>query len=129
MHSNEPLTAFLHKKYAQGTAEERRRPDFICGSDNARLVIVELKRPNETITVEHIDQLEDYLVTADDCPPVYGDKHGYLIGTSISPRLEKVLKNRRNIDFISYPGLVEGCNNRYREYLNAIEEATVVART
>lgn len=121
LHSNEPLTNFLKGRYE---GDERVRPDFICADNRADLVIVELKRPSKVITIDDIDQLENYLVTADEFSRQYSDKRGFIIGKSISDHNQKVIENRRNIQFKSYVQLVSDCRRRYQEYLDAIDNAS-----
>jgi hypothetical protein len=121
LHSNEPLTNFLKKKYEEGDSDERKRPDLICAVDKHDLVIVELKRPSHKVEMKDIDQLENYLITTDDyAQPPFGDKKGFLIANEISPHLQKSVDNRKNIEFISYLRLIENCKIRYQQYLDAI---------
>lgn len=123
LRSNEPLTSFLHKKFSKGKPEERDRPDFICSTLEGKLVIVELKRPGHKIGQKDVTQLQNYLITADDFKE-YGDKTGFIIGKSIEPRVQKIVKQIPIIHFVSYSSLVEECNRRYQQYLDAIKDST-----
>lgn len=57
LQANQPLTSFLKKQYPKGAEDERRRPDFICVSNEYTLVIVEIKRPSHEMTMDDIVQI------------------------------------------------------------------------
>jgi hypothetical protein len=61
LHSNEPLTKFLQKEYPKGTREEKKRPDFICVSNERTAVLIEIKRPKNEIVMDDITQVQNYL--------------------------------------------------------------------
>lgn len=123
LHSNEPLTNFLRKRYSESSEDEKRRPDLICCGDSDNLVIVELKRPSHRVTKDDINQLQDYLVTADEYyQPAFRTKQGFIIANEISAHDQKVVENIRNVQFRSYSRLIEDCKKRYQEYLDAIRK-------
>lgn len=123
LHSNEPLTNLLKKKYESANHHERLRPDFICANDKDNLVIVEIKRPSHEITQEDINQLHNYLVAVDDFyQSEFTQKEGYIIGKEISKHNKKYIEGIENMYFKSYTQLVDDCNRRYQEYLDAIEK-------
>lgn len=122
LHSNEPLTNFLKKEYKLATQDERARPDFICASDKSNLVIVEIKRPRHVVTMKDINQIQNYLVTVDEYSPKFTVKNGFIIAKKISGRLQKIVDEIRNVDFKSYVQLVNDCERRYQEYLDAIQK-------
>lgn len=123
LHSNEPLTTFLHKKSSEGTDKERERPDFICANSEDRLVIVELKRPSVKLTKEHVIQLSDYLDTADEfAGDTYSKKAGYLVGNQLSLSDQKFIKKIEGLQYRPYMKLVDDCKRRYQEYIDAVKE-------
>lgn len=119
LRSNQTLKNQIGKRYEKQT--KRKRPDFICADFENKLVIVEIKRPSMPLKREHINQVEDYLVLADEFKN-YTEKQGFLIAQNISPLLEKNLALKPDIKFKSYVTVVDNCKSRYREYLDAIEK-------
>jgi hypothetical protein len=122
LHSNQPITSFLRKEYPQGTAEERKRPDFVCVSNTHTLVLLEIKRPKEEITQSDINQLQNYLATIEEHRQEFASLEGYLIGKTLSSHLQKVLNKIENVKFIPYTKLVDDCKRRYQQYLDAFEK-------
>jgi len=122
LHSNEPLTNFLKKESRTSTRQERLRPDFICASNKHTLVIVEIKRPSHSITIEDINQLQKYLVAVDKYDSKFTEKKGFLIGREISDDNRKIVNDYRSIEFRSYLEIVNECRRRYQEYLDALEK-------
>jgi hypothetical protein len=121
LRSNQTLTNQLGKSYEK--QERNKRPDFICADFEKRLVIVEIKRPSISVKRKHINQLEDYLVLADEFKN-YDEKQGFLIAQNIKPHLRKNLDLKPNISFRSYVDVVDQCKTRYKEYLDAINKET-----
>lgn len=119
LRSNQTLTNQLGKSYEK--QERRKRPDFICADFENRLVIVEIKRPSMAVKREHINQLEDYLVLADEFKS-YNEKQGFLIAQNIKPLLRKNLDLKPNLAFRSYVDVVDQCKTRYKEYLDALNK-------
>ena len=120
LHSNEPLYNFLGQEITNSSPEERQRPDFVCANDTNRLIIVEIKRPSHQVQQRDINQLQNYLATVDSFQQ-FPEKRGYLVARSISDRYRTIVDDIRSIEFISYAQLVDNCNRRYREYIQAIE--------
>lgn len=121
LYSNKPLANFLKKRYTRATKKERLRPDFVCVSNENKLVIVEIKRPSHEIS-QDVTQLQNYLAIVDEYDNRYTTKEGFIIGKNISNHLRKVVKTITNVDFKSYLRLVEDCRRRYQEYLDAFQE-------
>jgi hypothetical protein len=119
LQANETLKNFLEGKCSR--EDEKKRPDFICANDAHQLIIIELKRPKEEVTVKNIDQLEEYLVTSDEFKGDFTSKQGFLIAKCISPKLQKIIAGRMHIQFKSYFNLVDDCKRRYQEYNSAME--------
>jgi len=121
LQSNEPLSNFLNDEFANSTEDEEKRPDFICATSEDRLVIVELKRPSHKIVRADINQLQDYLITAKQFKK-YKEKKGYLIGKQISDRDQSFIDEMKDMEFKSYSTVVEDCNRRYKQYLDALKQ-------
>jgi hypothetical protein len=124
LHANESLTNFLEKEYLRATKEERRKPDFICVSNEHAFVIVEIKRPSHEMTMDDIDQIQDYLATIKEHRPEFVVREAYLVGKTMSPHLQTILENIKNVKFKPYTKLVDDCKRRYQQYLEALETAS-----
>jgi hypothetical protein len=124
LHANEPLTRFLKKEYPKATEEERRKPDFICVSNEYTLVIVEIKRPSHVMTIDDVDQIQDYLATIKEHRPEFVTREAYLVGKTMSSHLQTILENIKNVKFKPYTKLVDDCKRRYQQYLEALEKAS-----
>lgn len=124
LHANEPLTGFLKKQYPEATKDEKRRPDFICVSNEHTLVIVEIKRPNHEMTMDDINQIQNYLATIEEHRPEFATRIGFLIGKTMSAHLQKILDKITNVKFKPYTRLVDECKRRYRQYLDVLESAS-----
>lgn len=124
LHANEPLTNFLKKEYPKATEEEKRRPDFICVSNEHTLVIVEIKRPSHEMTMNDINQIQDYLATTEEHRPEFKVTKGFLVGKTMSDHLQKILDDIANVHFKPYTRLVDDCKRRYQQYLEALEKPT-----
>jgi len=123
LHSNESLKHFLDKECIIPHEEEGLRPDFICASDKSTLVIIELKRPSHEITMKDINQLQAYIVTADNYKGDFSSKQGFIVAKSISSHYQKILKDTtQRMEFKSYVQLIDDCKRRYQEYLDALEK-------
>ena len=62
------------------------RPDFVCGSVDNRLIIMELKRPSHKLVVDDLQQLETYLMVADDYSEKFTSFEAYLVGKRVDSR-------------------------------------------
>src|SRR3990172_5003790 len=67
MHSNATLRTVIGRELAKKDKKfEKKRPDFVCGAVDNKLVIVELKRPSHQLAVDDLNQLERYVVIAEE---------------------------------------------------------------
>ncbi len=105
MHSNEQLRTIVGEEVEK---DPKKRPDFVCGQIDKKIIIIELKRPKHDLAVKDLNQLENYLKIIENHFTDYTSFEGYLVGKSISPDLEKTKKYRSNqfkirtfVDFIS----------------------------
>jgi hypothetical protein len=97
--------------------EGRLRPDFVCGNVEGRLIIIEIKRPSKVLDIDDLNQLETYFAVADRHSTSYTAHEGYLVGKSLSPDLKTRLKFRRGMKVLTYSGLIENTERRYKDYL------------
>ena len=97
-----------------------KRPDFVCGTIDKKLIILELKRPSHTLNVDDLNQLETYSVVAEDHLN-FTSFEGYLVGTKDNEELKRRLKRRSGFRVLHYADIIDGAKSRYKEYLDAIE--------
>jgi len=122
LHSNAPLRKFIgdglpkkDKKY------EKLRPDFVCGTLGKKLIILELKRPSHVLGVEDLNQLELYIVLAEDYSN-FTDYEAYLVGNKKSDELMRRLKHRSNkFKTLTYSDLLQDTKQKYEAFLKTIE--------
>ena len=121
--SNATLRNFIGDEMSKRDEKEygKKRPDFVCGSIDNRLIIVELKRPSKMLIVDDLNQLETYLTIVDSYSTTYGEVQAFLVGNKLSDDLRRHLKYRRQIRVISYSDLIDRTEKRYQEYLRFVE--------
>lgn len=72
MHSNRQLRTVVGDELAKKDKRfEKRRPDFVCGAVDKKLIIIEIKRPSHTLDVDDLNQLEQYVAICQE----YDDSH------------------------------------------------------
>ncbi len=126
MHSNATLRTVVGKELAKRHDDfKKKRPDFVCGSVDRRLIVIEIKRPSRVLQVEDLDQLEEYIVTARE----YLDEprapfEAILVGKRATDDLRKRLDVRgsRAFQVKTYASLIDDTEHRYESYLKALEE-------
>ena len=124
LHSNETLRKiigkeFQKKKYAK---YKERRPDFVCGTVDNKLIIVELKRPSHALQVEDLNQLEEYLSIIEQHDKV-SKFEAYLIGKKVNEDLNRKVKYRGgNFKIRTFTQLISDTEKRYNEYIKTIKE-------
>lgn len=97
------------------------RPDFCCGTVGDKLIILELKKPTHTLTVEDLNQLEKYLVIAEKYKN-FSSSEGYLIGSNIDDELARTLKHRSShFRILFYADIIDNTKQRYTEFLNSLK--------
>ncbi len=122
MHSNRQLRTIVTKQLAKEDRKfERKRPDFVCGTVDKKLIIIEIKRPSHTLNVEDLNQLERYVVL---CQKYDDDLRGYeaiLVGQKASDDLKRTLRLRGSGQKVrTYTQLVDDTERRYADYLTAL---------
>jgi hypothetical protein len=102
--------------------EASRRPDFVCGTVDKRLIIVEIKRPAHPLGIEDLNQLEDYFLIAEKLTDL-GRFEGYLVGREISDDLKSRMRWRGNqFKVLLYSDLVADTERRYKEYVKFLQK-------
>lgn len=97
-----------------------KRPDFVCGTVESRLILLELKRPSHTLSVGDLNQLEAYTVVAEDYKN-FSSYEGYLVGTQEDAELRRYLKRRSGFRVLHFADIIERTRTRYRDFLKAID--------
>jgi len=120
MHSNEALRTLVGEHMAKEDKRyERARPDFVCGTVDRRLVIIEIKRPSHTLDVPDLNQLERYLVLCSKYDTGHKSINAYLVGQRQTDDLRNTLKFRQGLHVRTYSDLLADTERRYKDYLNA----------
>jgi hypothetical protein len=122
MHSNATLRTVIGKELAKKDKKfEKTRPDFVCGAVDNKLVIVELKRPSHKLSVDDLNQLERYVVIAEEYETIHTTFEAILVGKKVPGELKQVLKLRsQRFSAKSFVDLVGDTERRYKAYLDAI---------
>lgn len=124
LHSNETLRTIVGNEIVKkNKGNEKKRPDFVCGSVGDKLIIVELKRPSHPLTVDDLNQLEMYL-------SIIEQHHSgktfecYLIGKSVSVELERIKKHRAShFKVRTFADLIDDTEKRYTEYIKDLNQS------
>ena len=98
----------------------KKRPDFVCGTVENRLIILELKRPAHVLTVDDLNQLEIYTVVAEDHANI-SSCEGYLVGAKEDEELRRFLRRRQGFRVLHYADIIGRTRQRYTEFLKTIE--------
>lgn len=123
MHSNRQLRTVVGDELAEKDKKfEKKRPDFVCGAVDKKLIIIEIKRPSHTLEVADLNQLEQYIAICNE----YDDSHStfvaILVGKKKSAELDRILKLRSsNFKVRTYTQLVSDARKRYKAYLDELE--------
>jgi ribosomal protein L40E len=122
MNSNATLRTIIGGEIAKEFKEfEDNRPDFVCGSVDRRLIIIEIKRPSRVLQLEDLNQLERYVVIAQDHSAETSSFEAYLVGRKVSDTLRKHLKMRGSSFRVrTYTDLIQDTDQRYKQYLDAL---------
>lgn len=121
MHSNETLRKIVEKELPKKDRRYKdKRPDFVCGTIDGKLIIIELKRPSHVLAVEDLNQIETYLSIIEQHHK-FSTFEAYLVGRKISDELSRRKKYRGNqFKVITFTELIEDTERRYKDYLEAI---------
>jgi len=124
MHSNRQLRTVVATELAkQDKKFEKRRPDFVCGTVDRKLILIEIKRPSHTLTVDDLNQLERYVVLCNQYDNQHSAFEAMLVGKKASDDLTRTLKVRGSAFKVrTYTQLVNDTERRYKRYLEALEK-------
>ena len=122
LQSNNTLRKFIGEEMSRRDKKKygKKRPDFVCGTVDNKLIILELKRPSHSLTVEDLNQLEIYTVIAEDYKN-FTSYEGYLVGSKEDSELRRYLRRRSGFKVLHYADIIEKTMGRYKEFLDAIE--------
>lgn len=121
LHSNDPLRKFIGNELEKKDRKYKdKRPDFVCGTLGKKLIILELKRPSHVLDVEDLNQLELYVVLADQYSNFNGCE-AYLVGNKKSDELIRRLKYRSsNFKTLTYSDFLQDTKEKYETFLKTI---------
>ncbi|MBK8291560.1 MAG: hypothetical protein IPK96_12120 [Flammeovirgaceae bacterium] len=121
MHSNETLRKIVGDDVVKkNKGNEKKRPDFVCGSVGDKLIIVELKRPSHSLEIEDLNQLENYLSIIEQ---KYTGKsfECYLVGKTINTELERKKKYRGSqFKVKTFIDLIDDTEKRYKDFYKTL---------
>ena len=123
LHSNQTLRKFIGDNLSAKDKKKygKKRPDFVCGAIGDKLIILELKRPAYTLTVDDLNQLERYMVLAEEYKK-FSSYEAYLVGSKTDDGLRRTLKHRSsNFKILHYADVIDRIKRRYAEFLQTIE--------
>jgi hypothetical protein len=121
MHSNAQLRTVISKQIQKEDKKRQlERPDFVCGSVEGKLIVIEIKRPSHKLTVEDLNQLERYVVLCKKYEQ-FSSFEALLVGHQQTEDLRHTMEVRRQTFGVrTYTQLVSDAERRYRKYLDAI---------
>jgi ribosomal protein L40E len=120
MHSNKTLREVVGKELeSEDKSFAKKRPDFVCGTVDGKIVIVELKRPSHELTIEDLNQLETYVAIIEKNTNIPLSK-AILMGRRISAELRNRMKYRSQaFKIFNYAEIIDKTLQRYEKYLEA----------
>jgi hypothetical protein len=123
MHSNAQLRTVVAKQLAKEDEKYKtNRPDFVCGTVDQKLIIIEIKRPAHTLDVGDLNQLERYVVLCNKYDDDHTSFEAILVGHEQSDELRQTLKVRKEAFRVrTYTQLVSDAERRYKDYLDALD--------
>jgi hypothetical protein len=122
MNSNSTLRKIVGDQLAEDDKKfELKRPDFVCGTVDKKLIIIELKRPSHTLDVDDLNQLERYVVICEEYSSEHSSHEAILVGTKQSDDLRRTLKVRGgSFKVLTFVDIIHDAERRYKKYLDAI---------
>lgn len=116
MHSNESLRKIVGEKIEK---DPQKRPDFVCGQIDKKIIIIELKRPKHELVVDDLNQLENYLKIIENHFTDHSGFEGYLIGKTISADLGMTKKYRSDkFKIRTFTDFITDVEKRYSDFMN-----------
>ena len=123
MYSNQTLRKSIGNNMSRLDKKRygKKRPDFVCGTVNDRLIILELKRPPHTLSVDDLNQLETYVTVAERYFS-FRAYEAYLVGSKSDEELMRRMKHRsRAFRVLYYANILGDTQQRYRKFLKSVE--------
>ena len=105
---------------AKISTHARLRPDFTCATSSSEGAIVELKRPRHALVVDDLNQVERYLVLAEQHAPTMRWR-ALLIGGRLSAELRRTSRHRPAVEVRTLAEVAADARRRYRDYLRLVE--------
>jgi hypothetical protein len=126
MFSNSQLRNIVTRELVKEDEKHKlERPDFVCGTVDKKLIILEIKRPSHTLTVEDYDQLVRYVVLCEKYHTNHSSVDAILVGQRRSEALVGHLKAiGGRIKVRTFTDLIGDTERRYKDYLTALEAQT-----
>lgn len=124
LHSNETLRTVIGNELTKKNKKiKSKRPDFVCGTIENKMIIVEIKRPSHELTASDLEQLETYMLIIEQHSGAKYSFEGFLVGRKISDDLKKRLKFRSSqFKVKTYSDLIDDVKKRYLEYYNNLRK-------
>jgi hypothetical protein len=101
------------------SAHAKLRPDFTCATGSTEGAIVELKRPRHALQVEDLNQVERYLVLAEQHAPKMRWR-ALLVGGRLSAELRRTSRHRPAVEVRTFADVAADARRRYRDYLRIV---------
>ena len=121
MHSNRQLRTIVTKKLENEDAKYKaKRPDFVCGTVDGKLIVIEIKRPSHRLDVEDLNQLEHYVLLCQKYDETLKGYEAILVGQDETDNLSRTRKMRRGFQVRTYTQLIDDTERRYADYLQAL---------
>lgn len=123
MHSNKQLRTVVAKQLEKEDAKYKTtRPDFVCGTVDKKLIIIEIKRPSHKLDVDDLNQLERYVVLCNKYDDDHTSFEAMLVGHEQTDELRQTMKVRKeSFKARTYTQLVSDTERRYKSYLDALD--------
>ncbi len=124
LHSNETLRTIIGNELAKKDRKfNKKRPDFVCGTIDNKMILVEIKRPSHELTADDLEQLETYMLIIEQNSGEKYSFEGYLVGRKISDDLKKRLKFRGNqFKVKTYSDLIDDVKKRYTDFYKNLKK-------
>ena len=124
--SNKTLNTLLEGMIASRYANKKSlRPDIVCFSEIecGRTVVIEFKRPKETITLDHLKQAIEYRTIITKSNPSIVDIKIFIIGTKFDDMILDNKESQGNAGnfFYSYSEVLHKARLRFKKILNILE--------
>jgi ribosomal protein L40E len=125
LHSNRALRTVVGDQLAKEDKKfSKRRPDFVCGTVDKKLIIIELKRPSHRLDIADLNQLERYVVICDEYSKTHTSFEALLVGSKQTDDLRRTLKVRGGNRFQvrTYAELIDDAERRYEGFIKAMDQ-------